>query len=116
MTLSRYLSLLDLTVAIVVLVALALPPRSLSAREAYQADDEQRLRLALAQARSLAAPADGDAAAELTRRLVEVGQLDWAVEAAAVAAGQEATPSRWRALMATSIAHAERLEVNQALA
>ena len=61
MTVSRYLSLVDLVVAVVVLVALALPPRSLDAADAYAADDTQRLRLALAQARSQLAPGDGRA-------------------------------------------------------
>ncbi len=116
MQINRFLSLTDLVVLVVVAVVLFLPPRAVTAGPSTKLDADSRLALAFAEARALARPDDGKAAAEVSRRLGEAGQLDWAVQAAAVAAERgAASPTRWQALLAASIAHADRLEVTEAL-
>ena len=113
---SRHFNLLDLVVVIVVAVAVFLPPRATYALDAAKGTDEDRAALAEAEARTLAHPDDGVAAAELGRRLTLTGHLDWAVEATAELAERAVqSPSRWRALLATSLAYAERLEAKESL-
>ncbi len=112
----RFLSLTDLVVLVVVAVVLFLPPRSVTAGPPSKVDPDARLALAFAEARARANPADGKAIADVARRLGEAGQYDWAVQAAAVGAQRaHDSPTRWRALLAASIAHADRLEVEEAL-
>jgi hypothetical protein len=112
----RLLSLTDLVVVIVVAVILFLPAREVTASHPAKADPDTRLALAFAEARARAHPDDGKAVADVARRLGETGQLDWAVQAAYVGAERAAkSPTRWRALLAASIAHADRLEVKEAL-
>src|SRR5688572_22126113 len=96
---------------IVVPVALFLPARSTYALDAAKGTEGDRIGLATAEAVALAHPDDGFAAAELGRRLTAAGHLDWAVEATAELAERAAkSPTRWNALLATSVAYAERLE------
>jgi hypothetical protein len=115
-SITRHFNLLDLVVVIVVAVAVFLPPRETYALDAAKGTDADRIALATAEARTLAHPDDGVAAAELGRRLTLAGHTDWAVEATAEL-GERAvrSPSRWRALLATSVAYAERLEATEAL-
>ena len=116
MQITRVLSLTDLVVLVVVAVALFLPPRPVTAAAVDRLDAETHLALAFAEARSRAHPDDGQAVYDLSRRLGEAGQLDWSVQVAAAAAERAAgSPTRWRAELATSVAHADRLEVNEAL-
>lgn len=116
MTITRHLNLLDLVVVIVVAVAIFLPPRETFALDAAKGTDADRVALATAEARALVHPDDGAAAADLGRRLTTAGHLDWAVEATAELAEKAArSPSRWRALLATSVAYAERLEAKESL-
>jgi hypothetical protein len=112
--LGRYFSLVDITVAIVALVAIFLPPRPLEGVSAAAGTDDARFGLAEAEARVRAHPGDGAAAQELSRRLVEAKELDFAVEAPAEASQVKHAPTRWRALLATSRAYAERIEVEPA--
>jgi len=115
-SISRRFNLLDLVVVIVVAVAIFLPPRATYALDAAKGTDVDRVALATAEARTIAHPEDGAAAAELGRRLTLVGHLDWAVEATAeLGAAAARSPSRWRALLATSVAYAERLEAQESL-
>ncbi len=114
--LNRIASLVDVVVAAIVAVVVLLPPRAVTAKAAAGGDDDARLALAFAQARATRRPDDGVLTADLSRRLGEVGFFDWAVQEAATGAtrmGQ--APGRWRALLATSIAHADRLEATEAL-
>jgi hypothetical protein len=112
----RLLSLTDLVVLVVVAVVLFLPPREVTAGPPAKMDPDTRLALAFAEARARAHPDDGKAVADVARRLGDTGQYDWAVQAAYVGAERAVrSPTRWRALLAASIAHADRLEVKEAL-
>lgn len=116
MELKRLASMVDLIVAAIVAFVVILPPRAVKAKLAAGGDADSRLALAFAQARAAAHPDDGALIADQSRRLGEVGFTDWAVqEAAAGAARMGEAPTRWRALLATSIAHADRLEAKEAL-
>ena len=85
------------------------------ARSAPGTDAEQ-FALALAEARTMAHPDDGAAIDDLTRRLGEAGEKDWAIEVA-VRGSERArqSPTRWRALLAASVAFVDRLDVVPAL-
>jgi hypothetical protein len=113
---TAYLSLVDITVAVVVAVAVLMPPRLQSAAAVAKLDEDAQWGLAASEARLLARPGDAAAATEQSRRLREARLLDWAIEvpALAVADAGEA-PGRWRAMLATSAAYAERLDVQEAL-
>jgi hypothetical protein len=113
--LTRYLSLVDITVAGVVAVAVFLPPRPVEAVPAADVSDEARWSLAAAEARWLAHGDDGAAAAELSRRLREARHIDWAVEVPLETAASPHARDRWRALVAASAAYDERLDVEKAL-
>ncbi|HEU0032180.1 MAG TPA: hypothetical protein VFQ53_16210 [Kofleriaceae bacterium] len=112
----RYVGLVDIGIAVIVLVAVAMPPREMYATAAVKGTDAERFELALAEARTMAKPDDGARVDELTHDLGQVGFRDWAVEAGRH--GIERTkqsPSHWRALLATSVAYIDRLEVKDAL-
>ena len=116
MELKRLVSLVDLVVAAIVVFVIFLPPRPVKAKAAATGDADARLGLAFAQARVQARPDDGALVADLSRRLGEVGFADWAVQDAAAGAVRMAdSPARWRPLLATAIAHADRLEAKDAL-
>lgn len=116
MELKRLGSIVDVVVAAIVAVVVILPPRPVKAKAAAGGDADAQVALAFAQARVAARPQDPALIADLSRRLGEVGYFDWAVqEAAAGAARMGDEPLRWRALLATSIAHADRLEAKDAL-
>jgi hypothetical protein len=116
MELKRVASLVDIVVAAIVVFVIVLPPRGVTTKRAAEGDDDARLALAFAQARVLAKPDDASLVADLSRRLGEVGFHDWSVqEPAAAAARLGEQPGRWRALLATSLAHADRLEAQDAL-
>lgn len=111
----RSVSLIDLSVAVLALIAVALPSRTADAVPAF--DATATAEIARAEARAFARPDDGEAAADLARALVGARQLDWALDRAhLLAAAQAASPSRWRSYLGVSIAHAERLEAPEALA
>lgn len=117
----RYVSLVDVITTVMVLFILLLPPRTMvaawaasNAKSGVTAAD--RYAVALSEARAISDGKDGELIAEASRRLLEVGLGDWAVEAAARGSAQsEGSPSQWRALLATSVAYVERLEVVPAL-
>jgi hypothetical protein len=112
----RFVSLVDVIVLVMTLFVLWLPPRSMTVAWAAKASDAERLALAAAEARAAVEPLDGALTAELARRLGAAGMEDWAVQAAARGANATpSSPSRWRALLATSVAYVERLEVKPAL-
>lgn len=116
MQLRRMFGIVDLGVLVVVVVAIALPPREMFARSAFKGEDRDRFALALAEARTLAAPARTDAAETLVRKLLDAGFRDWAVQAAIVHAdAAKGAPDRWRALSTVSVAYVERREARQAL-
>jgi hypothetical protein len=113
---TRYVSLTDLVVLVLVGVVLLLPPREVTAGPADRLDPDAKLALAFAEARVELRPDDGAAVADVSRRLGEARHYDWAAQAAAVGAEHASkSPTRWRALLAASIAYTDRLEVKEAL-
>jgi hypothetical protein len=102
--------IVDLCVAIVVLAVILLPERSVTVGHAYEPDPGRLREIALEQARLAAAPGNSEAADRLARLLTDVGQTDWAIQVAGSAAKHSDRVS-WRALLAVSTAHAERIEV-----
>ena len=116
MALPRFLSLVDLCVATVVAVAIFLPAREMYASNAIKGDEPQQFALALAEARTIAQPADGQAVEDFARKLGEAGMKDWAIEATVMASERaKDSPTRWRALVAASVAYVDRLDVVPAL-
>ena len=112
MQLPRFVGLVDLGIATVIAVAVVLPAREMFAAPAIKGDEAQQFAVALAEARTIARPDDGFAVEEFARRLGEAGMKDWAVESA-IAASERAmgSPTRWRALIAASVAYVDRLDV-----
>src|SRR3954468_21450332 len=116
MQVSRFVGLVDLGIATVVAVAIFLPAREMHAASAIKGDDAQQFAIAYSEARTMAATGDGRAIEDLSRRLGEAGLKDWAIDAAVI--GSERTkqsPTRWRALLATSVAYVDRVDVTTAL-
>jgi hypothetical protein len=109
---------LDIVAAVVVLAVLFLPEREFRIESAYaRVADDQRAellnRLATAQAAVSRAPGDGVAVQAMVDLLVArgVGQHDQALRIAGEAARDEASPTRWRSLLALSWVHAERVDI-----
>lgn len=102
----------DITAAVVVAVVLFLPARSSDVIAAYP--EAQSREIELAQAAVAANPADGAAVEQLADRLIAAGQLDWALRVAGAGARYDDSPSHWRALLAVSSVHAERIEILEA--
>ncbi len=116
MAMPRLFSLVDVAVLTVVGVAVLLPPREMYAGTAMKGDEPAQFAVALAEARTMARPADGEAAEDFARKLGDAGLKDWAIEASVKASDRaKDSPTRWRALIATSVAYIEKLEVVKAL-
>ncbi|HEY5947841.1 MAG TPA: hypothetical protein VIV40_20215 [Kofleriaceae bacterium] len=113
MALPRFMSLVDFAVLAVVAVAIFLPAREMYAQNAIKGDE---FGIALAEARTMASPGDGKAIEDFTRKLGEAGLKDWAIEAAVRMSDRaKDSPTRWRALIAASVAYIEKLDVVPAL-
>jgi hypothetical protein len=113
MALPRIFSLVDVGVIAIVLVALFLPAREMYAANAIKGDE---FSIALAEARTMARPGDGKAVEDFVRALGDAGMKDWAVEASLrMAERAKDSPTRWRALIAASVALMEKLDVKPAL-
>lgn len=113
MALPRFVSLIDFAVIAVVAVAIFLPAREMYASAAIKGDD---FGVALAEARTMATPGDGKAAEDFTRKLGEAGLKDWAIESAVRMSDRaKDSPTRWRALIAASVAYIEKLDAVAAL-
>jgi hypothetical protein len=112
----RYVSLVDIGIAVVALVAVFLPPREMYASHAVKGDAAKQFAIAHAEARVQAYPGDGHAVEDLARKLGEADMKDWAIETA-VRASERAkeAPTRWRAMVAASVAYVDRLDVVPAL-
>jgi hypothetical protein len=114
---------LDVAAVVLVLVVLLLPDRDVEVESAYarlapDARADLTAQLAAAQGALGRDPADGRAAQDLVELLLvrEVAQHDEALRIAGQAAERVGSPTRWRALQALSWAHAERFELEPALA
>jgi hypothetical protein len=116
MQLPRFVGLVDLGIATVVAVAVFLPAREMFADSAFKGDDTKQFAIAYSEARTMAHPDDGRAIEDLSRRLGEVNFKDWAVDTALLGSERaKQSPTRWRALLATSVAYVDRLDVVPAL-
>lgn len=116
MQLRRIVGLVDLGIVVVLAVAVLLPPREMFARAAVKGDDAQQFALALAEAHTIARPDDGRAVDDVVRKLDQAGMKDWAIELAVRASDRaKDSPTRWRALLATSVAYVDELDVVPAL-
>src|SRR5262245_58014232 len=113
MTLPRHFGLVDLAVATVVAVALFLPAREMYAQNAFKGDD---FAIGIAEARTMARPTDGVAIEDFTRKLGEANMKDWAIESSVrLSERAKESPTRWRALIAASVAYVEKVDVVPAL-
>jgi hypothetical protein len=118
MRLSRFASFIDLAIAMVVLVAIILPAREMYASSVLKpsAPAADQFALSLAEARTLAHPDDGAAVDDFARRLGSAGFKDWAIEVALHGSARASkSPSQWHALLATSVAYVDKLDVVPAL-
>jgi hypothetical protein len=112
MQLPRYVGFVDLGILTVVAVAVVLPPREMYASDAIKGDDAKQFAVALAEARTIVHPQDGRAVEAFARALGEANQKDWAIDAAVIASDRaKGSPTRWRALLAASVAYVDRLDV-----
>ena len=109
MQIGRLFNFVDLGILTVVAVAVVLPPREMYASDVVKGD---QFAIALAEARTIARPNDGQAAADFTHMLGEANQKDWAVDVSVAASARaKDSPTRWRALLAASVAYVDRLDV-----
>lgn len=116
MKLPRFVGLVDLTVLAVITAAILLPPRPMLASDVIKGSEADRFAVAHAEALVIAAPASGAKIADLAAKLGDAGQRDWAIEVAIEGSDRaKPSPDRWRALMATSVALVDRLDVVPAL-
>jgi len=116
MQLPRFVGLVDLGVATVIIATVILPPREMYAAAAHKGDETAEFELGLAEARTIAHPGDGAAIDDFSRRLGDAAFKDWAVEVALRGSEKmKDSPSRWRALLATSVAYVDKLDVIPAL-
>jgi hypothetical protein len=115
MQLSRFVGIVDLGVAAVVIVAVALPARAMYAVPAHRGSELERFELAQAEARALATPSDGNLVAELSRQLDVAGFKDWAIESAVHGSVRASgSPTEWIALRAAGNAFEGRIDVETA--
>jgi hypothetical protein len=116
MKLPRNVGLTDLAVVTVVLVLIVLPGREMYATPIYKGDDAQQFAIALAEARTMASPQDGNHVAELARQVGDAGWKDWGIEIALDGTRRTSgSPTEWKALLAASVAYVDKLEVAAAL-
>src|SRR5262249_52950928 len=111
MQLPRFIGIVDIGLIAIVIVAVALPPRSMDADPAVKGNDAQQFALAVAEARTIARPDDGVASAELARQLADGGFNDWSIDVA-MAGAERANPgdAKWRPLLTASVGFVDRKE------
>jgi hypothetical protein len=116
MQLRRFVGLVDLGVLTILIAAVVFPPREMYADAAMKGTADDRFALALAEARTIARPADPIRVEKFQHELGEVNFKDWAVEAAIDGSAKTGgSPEHWRSLLAASVAYIERLEAKPAL-
>ncbi|MEO8554957.1 MAG: hypothetical protein ABI678_33490, partial [Kofleriaceae bacterium] len=93
-----------------------LPPRAQYTSSVMKGDERAQFALALAEARTIARPGDGQAVDELTHKLDDAQQKDWAIDFAVLASDRaKSSPTRWKALLAASTAYVDRFDVEPGL-
>lgn len=116
MQLRSLFGIFDLAIAVIIAVLFALPARPMYASAVFKEGVTTPFALAVAEARTIANPQDGAAAADFARRLDEAGQRDWAIDEALRGSERaKDSPTLWRALLAVSSAFVDRLDVVPAL-
>lgn len=116
MPLPRFIGIVDLGIATVVIATVLIPARTMYAQSAFKDDEKLQFAIALAEARTIAQPTDGGAVGVLARRLGDGAFKDWAIETAVRGSERaKGSPSEWRALMAASTAYVDKLDVVPAL-
>lgn len=112
-TLFRF-SVIDLCAVVVLAAVFALPAREYVIEPLYaDATESDLLRVAMNQAEIARSPGSGVAAAGLGAVLRELDQDHFAMRAAGDVA-MKGSPDEWRAWLAVSEAHADRVEVDEA--
>ncbi|HKE18924.1 MAG TPA: hypothetical protein VKB80_28815 [Kofleriaceae bacterium] len=113
--------LFDAGAAVLVFIVLVLPARELHIGTGFRYVEAGALPAVLsdvarAQADLERSPSDGAAAERLAGILASrpVDQHDQALRLAGQVAGQKTSPTRWRALLALSSAHADRIDIAEA--
>ncbi|HTE51488.1 MAG TPA: hypothetical protein VK698_11630 [Kofleriaceae bacterium] len=113
--------LFDIGAAVLVVIVLVMPGRALHVGSGYRYVEAAELPallddVARNQAALLAAPGDGAAAERLAQILASrpANQHDQAFRLAGQAAARADSPTRWRALLALSSAHADRIDIPEA--
>ncbi len=114
MRLPRFVGAVDIAIITLVAVAIVLPARAREAGPAV-ADEPLRDALALAEARAEVAPTDGLALEQYGRLLGTAGLKDWAVDATVGGVDRVGASTKWRALLAASVAYVDRFDVKPAL-
>lgn len=116
-----HVGLFDVGAAVLVLIVLVMPGRELHIGTGYRHVEAGQLPgvlrdVAQAQAELEQTPTDGAAAERLAQILASrpVNQHDQALRLAGAAASHAGSPTRWRALLALSSAHADRIEIAEA--
>lgn len=115
----RFVGIVDVGIVTVIAVFAILPPRGQYTRpvigDSKQPADKveaDQFALALAEARTIARPGDGQAVDDLTHKLDDAEQKDWAIDFSVLASERaKDSPTRWRALWAASTAFVDRLDV-----
>jgi hypothetical protein len=116
MAMPRLFSLVDVGVITVIAVAVLLPAREMYAENAMKGDGPAQFGVALAEARTMARPDDGLALEDFTKKLGRADQKDWAIEVSVKGSERaKESPTRWRVLIAASVAFIGKLDVVQAL-
>lgn len=108
----RSVGIIDLGIVTVLAVFVILPPRAQYATVVMKGDEPTQFALALAEARTIARPGDGQAVDDLTHKLDDAQQKDWAIDFAVLASDRaKDSPTRWKALLAASTAFVDRFDV-----
>ncbi len=119
MRLPRFIGIVDLGIITIVLVTVVLPAREMfgfSVLWGKKNTPAAQFELALAEARTIAKPDDGRALEDYTRKLDAAGFKDWAIDVAVRGSARtKHSPTQWRALLATSVAYVDHLDVIPAL-
>src|SRR5688572_17568161 len=113
--------LFDVGAAVLVLIVLVMPARDLHVGSGFRHVEAAELPavlsdIAQAQAELQRHPDDGAVAERLAQILASrpVNQHDQALRVAGMAAKHTGSPMQWRALLALSSAHADRIEIAEA--
>lgn len=116
----RFVGIVDIGILTVIAVFVILPPRGQYTSQVIKGDPKQSVEkaeaeqfaLALAEARTIVRPGDGQAVDDLTHKLDDAQQKDWAIDFSVLASERaKDSPTRWRALWAASTAFVDRFDV-----